>query len=457
MSAIVSTPSQTIEPLDLPVLHAVSRARAGRKLAFALGFMLLALPLVLMFVPWQQNVPGAGRVTAADPRQRIQTIPAQVTGRLVQLEVQEGSRVKKGQLLAVMEDQDPNFFLGLQQQVQFAQQKVDAAHKNLEFYDEQLIQLIDGKRFALESARYDLRAAIDKVREAESQLKSTEAIENQKRLDYERQKTLNQSGVKSDKTLQEAEGEYLSAKAKVAEGEAKVERARNEELSKMNTVDKIDNENGAKIQKTSSERAEAVSKLAAAEKELNEAKIAVARQSNQEITAPMDGTILSIAGADNVDLIARGEPVIQIVPDTEQLAVELWMRGIDAPLISPGRTARLQFEGWPAVQMAGWPSVAVGTFGGLVTLVDAQASTDGRVRVLIVPDPSDEPWPDGRFLRQGVRATGWVQLETVSAGYEIWRQLNAFPPSLRNGPDAKMGTDKKARKMDDSSKDKSKK
>ena len=36
--------------------------------------------------------------------------------------------------------------------------------------------------------------------------------------------------------------------------------------------------------------------------------------------------------------------------------------------------------------------------------------------------------PDNRYLRQGVRANGWVLLKQVPLGYEIWRQLNGFPP-----------------------------
>ncbi len=443
MSVMVSNTTASTKALDLPILYAVSRARAGRKLAFALGILLLTLPLVLLLVPWQQNVPGAGRVTAADPRQRIQTIPAPVTGRLVQLEVQEGSRVKKGDLLAIMEDQDPNFYRGLQQQVSYARQKVEAAHKTLEFYDEQLIQLTQGKGFSLESARYDLRAAIDKVRESESQLKAAEADEVQKSLNFQRQKSLNEGGVQSDKELQAAERAYKQALAKVKEAQAKVERARNEELSKMNKIDVIDNKLGAEIKKTASGREDAVGKLTLAQKDLNKAEIALRRQENQRIEAPMDGIILKIGGANRANFIGRGESLIEIVPDTDQLAVEMWMRGVDAPLIAQGRRARLQFEGWPAVQFAGWPSVAVGTFGGIVHLVDAQASADGRVRVLVTPDPDDAPWPDRRFLRQGVRASGWVQLDTVSAGYEIWRQLNAFPPSIRNGPGESNGTSKK--------------
>ena len=96
---------------------------------------------------------------------------------------------------------------------------------------------------------------------------------------------------------------------------------------------------------------------------------------------------------------------------------------------------RLQFEGWPAVQFAGWPSVAVGTFGGVVKVVDAQGRADGRFRVLVVPDPSAAPWPEKPYLRQGGRANGWLLLDTVRLGYEFWRQLNAFPPSVEQKPD----------------------
>ena len=38
------------------------------------------------------------------------------------------------------------------------------------------------------------------------------------------------------------------------------------------------------------------------------------------------------------------------------------------------------------------------------------------------------PWPHDRYLRQGVRTNGWVLLEQVPLWYEIWRNMNGFPP-----------------------------
>lgn len=126
-----------------------------------------------------------------------------------------------------------------------------------------------------------------------------------------------------------------------------------------------------------------------------------------------------------------------IVPDTEDRAAQLWLSGNDAPLVEPGRHVRLQFEGWPAVQIAGWPSLAVGNFGGKVVSVDAVDDGKGQYRILVLPDERDPgaKWPQGRFLRQGAQVNGWVLLEQVPLWYEVWRRLNAFPPLVSTKDD----------------------
>jgi len=118
-----------------------------------------------------------------------------------------------------------------------------------------------------------------------------------------------------------------------------------------------------------------------------------------------------------------------LVPETSRQVVEMWVNGNDMPLLSLGDKVRMQFEGWPAIQFVGWPSVAVGTFGGEISLIDATDDGTGRFRVLVAPDPNDEAWPSTRFLRQGVRANGWVLLRQVPLGFEMWRRFNGFPPT----------------------------
>lgn len=423
-----------VDSADLAALKAVRPPHALRKLATVLVGLFVALPVALLLVPWVQNVSGAGRVTALDPLDRTQMIPAPVTGRLMKLEVQEGVYVKKGDLLAEMADQDPQYALRLEQQYLFAVEKVDAAKGQVDNYDLQLQSLEDAREAAVDSASFELQQSIEKVRAEQQAQSAVEADLEQKRADRERKWNLFSNGVASELEFQKAERDFLAAQAKVEEAKAKVEQARNDERAKMAKIDQVGGEYRAKLDSTRSSRDEARTKVALAEKELTEAVTKLERQKTQTVVAPRDGYVLRVHAANSADLLSQGDPLIELIPVTDALAVELWVRGNDAPLITPGRKVRLQFEGWPAVQFAGWPSVAVGTFGGVVEVVDARGGPDGRFRTLIVPDPDEPDWPEERFLRQGARASGWVLLDSVSLGYEIWRQLNAFPPSIQGGP-----------------------
>jgi membrane fusion protein, adhesin transport system len=109
-----------------------------------------------------------------------------------------------------------------------------------------------------------------------------------------------------------------------------------------------------------------------------------------------------------------------------------------------GRKVRLQFDGWPALQFAGWPSVSVGTFGGTVAVIDRVPGSTGDFRVLVTPDTTEEAWP--RQLRLGSGVLGWAMLDEVRVGFEIWRRINGFPPSLRQASDEGFGGDGKAAK-----------
>lgn len=166
--------------------------------------------------------------------------------------------------------------------------------------------------------------------------------------------------------------------------------------------------------------------------ELTRVDVNLSRQSVQIVRAPRDGVILRVFAGDAATFVQAGDVVATFVPNQVERAVELYLDGRDVALVRPGAKVRLQFEGWPAVQFSGWPSVAVGTFPGEVVAVDPSAQASGRFRVLVIEDKveGDVPWPDDRFVRFGASARGWVLLETVPVGYEVWRQLNNFPPRL---------------------------
>lgn len=155
------------------------------------------------------------------------------------------------------------------------------------------------------------------------------------------------------------------------------------------------------------------------------------RLSAQTIRAPRDGVILRVNGGDTSTYVTAGDVLATFLPDSVNRAVELRIDGRDGGLVRVGAPVRLQFEGWPTVQFSGWPSVAIGTFGGTVSAVDPSADESGRVRVLVTEDPSiSGGWPPADAVRLGSIARGWVILEQVTVGYELWRQLNNFPPEI---------------------------
>lgn len=159
----------------------------------------------------------------------------------------------------------------------------------------------------------------------------------------------------------------------------------------------------------------------------NRLDININRQSVQMIRAPRDGRILRILGGDSATMVKEGDVVATFAPEQAVRVVELYVDGRDVPLIHPGRPVRMEFEGWPAVQFSGWPSVAVGMFDGQVRAIDVAASSNGLFRVLVEQKPGARPWPKEPFVRLGAKVRGWVMMDTVSSGYELWRLLNDFP------------------------------
>lgn len=225
-------------------------------------------------------------------------------------------------------------------------------------------------------------------------------------------------------TEQDAAQSKLNA-AQIATETAKRNLDRQERLQAQGLSSRKEYEQALITYKTwRSSEAEAVQALANAQSRLSQ-------QYTQRVTAPKDGRVVRTYAGASATFVKPGQLLADFMPADVVPAVELYVRGVDMPLVQVGQKVRLQFEGWPIVQFSGWPSQAVGTFGGVVSVVDPAVAPDGRLRVLVT-EPEDEPWPEEKYLAFGARAQGWVLLSTVTMGYEIWRQLNSFPPENPN-------------------------
>jgi multidrug resistance efflux pump len=366
--------------------------------------------------------------------------------------------VTKGQLLFRIEDQDPLYLSRLEQQVSNAQAELAVAQVRLQRAEglrennQRIIEVTAEELEAMQTAQFELVGAYDrfvdqatnKFSAQQSKLTASEAKLWQAEADYQRKQQLFQEGIESQLKAQESEQKYREAKASVQVATQDVENAEHGISGKRREREAKRQEWEAKINKVLSQLEKAKADLAKAEIDINKTseeinqkrsklldhqrKLAV--QQTQDVLAPRNGYIMNLTVFDSSSIVKPGDQLCRIVPKTENPAVQVWVAGNDAPLIAPGRQVRLQFEGWPAVQFSGWPSVAVGTFGGKVALVDPTDNGSGKFRVVIVPDPEDQPWPEYPYLRQGVRTNAWVLLEQVALGYEVWRRMNGFPPAI---------------------------
>ncbi len=420
--------------LDLPTqLSALAVARTPRLiglLAKAGVWLFLLTPPALLLTPWQQNITSTGRVTAFSPIEREQTIQAPVSGRIVQWQIKEGAKVKAGDVLLEIADVDPQLLDRLQQQREAATAKLTAKEEELRTYRLQINNLIATRDLQAATAQYRLDVARQRAFAARETIASAHATLDAAEIQTKRLQRLLADGLVSQRDFEVAERDGIVARRNLNSGQAALDGALAEQRAAENEIGRIRADAQVRVDLAEASANKIQSELEDSKSSLLKSEIDVSRQQSQIVTAPRDGNVLRLLVNPQSNIVRQGEPLLILVPDPGMKAVELWVSGNDAALITAGRHVRLQFEGWPAIQFAGWPEVAVGTFGGNVAFVDSTDDGKGKFRVLVVPNPDEIQWPSGRFLRQGVRVNGWILLNRVTMAYELWRQLNAFPPQM---------------------------
>ncbi|MBY0399861.1 HlyD family secretion protein [Myxococcota bacterium] len=389
-----------------------------------------ATVLALFIVPWQQNIPASGHVSALDPFDRIQTIAAPVSGRVLKSWVQEGTRVKEGDPLLEIVDLDPEMIPRLGQQREALESQLSAAREKVAIYKSQVDALTRAQDLSVQAAQNLVEVAGAKVRSAEHGVEAAQAAVAQAELNFDRQKQLVDEGLASTLEFEVADRLFKQAKAELSQDRQALTASLEEEKARGAELGRIKTEAQARIESARAEVQVAEAEAAGKQQDLATLSVRIAQQNAQRMTAPRSGTVFRLYASPGAELVKAGDPLVALLPDAQSQAVELWVDGNDVPLIHEGRSVRLQFEGWPGVQFGGWPSVAVGTFGGEVAVVDSSGDGQGRFRILVVPDPKDDPWPSPQYLRQGARANGFVLLDQVAIGYELWRQANGFPPTV---------------------------
>jgi adhesin transport system membrane fusion protein len=390
-----------------------------------------------MFLPWQQNINGKGKVTAFAPEDRPQNIPSIIAGRIEKWKVVEGQFVKKGDTLAIIGEVkekffDPQLLIRTDGQIN---NKIDGlAAKNRKIIA--LEKQIDALK---SSVAIKLKMAKNKVLQNEFAVKAEKgnydaAIVNETLAlnQFERLNELYKKGLASLTEIQNRTGKKQESKSKMIEAENKYNKAENELINARIDLNFIEAEYIDKISKAESVLEETAGELFESRADLIKLKIEYSnlqlRSGFYAIKAPQDGYLVKVTKAGIGEIIKENENLATIVPANTKTAVEMTVRALDMPLIYKGCKVRVQFDGWPALVFSGWPSANVGTFGGLVQVIDRVADEKGNFRILVTQDPNDNPWPE--LIRAGGGVYGWAMLNKVPVWYELWRQFNAFPPDF---------------------------
>ncbi|MBC8084073.1 MAG: HlyD family efflux transporter periplasmic adaptor subunit [Hymenobacter sp.] len=419
----------------------VQTPRTGRTLArWLVGLVLLVLLAGLL--PWTQNIRSYGTLTTLRPQDRPQTVPSTIAGRIDRWNVREGQAVRKGDTLVTITEIkdkyfDPDLLVRTQEQLQAKRAALQENRAKGTALSDQQTALRAGLRVSLSKARNKLIQSRLKVNSDEAELRAAAndfAIAGQQ---LARQEALYKQGLKSLTELEQRRLKLQESTAKRQATENKLGASLQELTNARLELTSLAADYQDKLAKSESDRRSATAYQFDSEGQIakmrNELANLSIRAGYYHIRAPQDGYVVRALKTGLGDIVKEAEPVVTVMPAAPALAAELYVRPMDIPLLRVGSRVRLQFDGWPALVFSGWPGTSFGTFGGVVAVID-NIDSQGQYRILVTPDPVGEAWP--KLLRVGSGVYGWALLDDVPIWYELWRQVNGFPPDYVGGPAA---------------------
>ncbi|MEZ4910086.1 MAG: HlyD family efflux transporter periplasmic adaptor subunit [Saprospiraceae bacterium] len=402
---------------------------------FFLGLLLLVL--VGLFLPWTQNINSKGYVTTRSPEQRPQSIQSVIGGRIQDWYVKEGDFVQQGDTIVYITEVkseyfDPELLDRTKEQLDAKSQSTQAYSAKIDALEDQYNALKAGLGYKKDQINNKIRQSKNKITIDSIDLiafeKNIQISQNQ----VNRTKELYEKGLKSLSDLQEKEYKLQLETAKVISQKNKLLNQIKELENLHIELLAIDKEYADKLAKSTSDRQTALSdkmeNITTVSKLENQFSNYSARQKFYYITAPQSGYVTKAVKKGIGETLKEGDAVVTIMPKDYDLAIEVYVEPMDIPLLNLGKEANIRFDGWPAIVISGWPQQSTGIFKGTVAAIDRYISDNGKYRVFITPDEKTKPWPN--LLSIGTGAKAFILLKKVPIWYEVWRQLNGFPPDF---------------------------
>lgn len=416
----------------------ITNSKAVKRWLYSITIILL----IIVMLPWTQNIRGRGYLTSLRPDQRPQSIPSVIPGRIEKWYVREGDLVKKGDtimFISEVKDEyfDPNLLNNVDDQIKNKESSVSSYMQKVSALDTQIDALNKNRELKLQQQQIKIQQAYLKVTTDSTDLKAAKLNLQIAEEQINRFKELYSKGLISQTELEQREVNVQNSRAKAVEIENKLMMSRQELINSKTELNTLRADFADKIAKSESEKFSAMSAMYDTEAQVTKLQNSYANYSTRNglyyILAPQEGYITKAIKTGIGQTIKEGEDIVTIMPASYDLAVELYVEPMDLPLLRTGEKVRFIFDGWPAFVFSGWPGASFGTYGGKVVAIDNFISENGKYRILVGQDPDDDPWPSG--LRVGAGAEGIALLNDVPIWYELWRQFNGFPPDFYNAKD----------------------
>ena len=408
-----------------------------RKLYLRLILGLIVIVFICLFLPWTQNINAKGYVTTRSPGQRPQAIQSVIAGRLENWYVQEGDFVEKGDTIVFISEVkseyfDPELLARTSEQISAKSQSIESYNQKVVALQKQYTALQKGLLLKKEQTFNKILQARNKVSMDSIDLIAYETNFEIAKNQLSRTQELYDKGLKTLTELQEKEYKIQSASAKVNVQKNKLLNQKNLLVNLQIELQTIDRDYDDKLAKSQSNQQSALSdkleSMAATSKLRNQFSNYSERQKFYYITAPQSGYITKTLKKGIGETVKEGTDIATIMPAVYDLAVEIYLKPQDLPLLHNGDLVQIRFDGWPAIVISGWPESSTGVFSGRIVAIDRFISENGFYRIMLSPNKEKKDWPER--LSVGTGANAFILLKEVPIWYEVWRQLNGFPPDF---------------------------
>jgi multidrug efflux pump subunit AcrA (membrane-fusion protein) len=398
-------------------------------------FICVLVFIIFLFLPWTQNIRAKGTVTTLYQDQRPQQVNTIIGGRVMKWHVKEGDYVKAGdtliQLTEVKTDYlDPELLQRTKEQLAGKELSVEYYKSKVGVADQQIGAINSGLQLKLNQLLNKLNQLQLKVQADSAEAAAANNDYNIGNKQYGRQKAMYDSGLVSLTQLEIRNQQFQNAQAKKIMAENKLTNSKQDLTITRIEMSALQQENVEKITKAQGDQFQSLTQIASGQADIAKLQNQYAsyniRNGMYYILASQSGQIVKAQKAGIGEFVKDGEMIAEIVPDKIQFAVEMYVQPLDLPLLAKGQKVRFLFDGFPAIVFSGWPKASSGTFGGEIVAVESNVSANGKFRVIVQEDVKDKPWP--KELKIGAGAQGITLLKNVPVWFELWRNINGFPP-----------------------------